>query len=897
MKESKNIMSVPHKIYYTLPTYRKRPKTFAKKAFPENISESEIPPVKPPRTFASTNVSKTAKPTVFDIFKKTEIQKPKKSNLRRSLSDATVLKPKISCRKVSDEKGYLEGSNEKESRHTKRRHTKKQLSPIIENNPREDYFIKSNSDNKENEPLIEENVKNKPPVRKVSDESNNENAKQLLKKYIDEIDEELFKETGVKVQHTNNRKTEPEVIIIDLDKAEQISRQKNSRTANLGKKFKFLTSCKILEPKEPKPKIETEENINEQLKTISRRSLTPNIKKTIKHSEKQSRQSEMIHSSQKPAEKPPLTKGRAVDTMVKRLSSDSSTSPPPKTSILVTPNISVQHNNNQPFSYTRGISPEKYGNGNDPGSPVIYAQVVCANGATGPSKQTVHTVYTSNVRKHPQHSDSDEGLGYEEHFNKKYSPVEPPTSKAYHNRYVSDLDRDEYFMEADVPLASPKVKTTYFNDYSYKKMFPGLERGRADGMDSRHRESMLESEENFTNTGKSDWSARRDLLESRIHQRLNENKTRLSPPNNLYISEATSKYHRNGSTSPTGFHEKYITETRTDRFGERYNTSYNNQKKYGNRKDDIEYVDGRYGYEPQSIESQFSDYRSSPENRHFESSHNRSNDRYAIKIERQQRLMKERDFHQSNPEIFQPVKESRLEDSYHDSLRRDKRVYKSDRYLDHSESDRKDKFGDSGIENDIKRDSIDNFRPEPKIMYGLKNTESEDEGFASSLLIASERQHTEDASKSKKVKGDYEYDAPYERDEYDFRQHRAEFVPRERSIDDGSHYDPRIDKNFENEARIAVKKIEKKPPKPEKKSGLKKVKQLFMSSHKKNKSEQIMVKEEDLRSRYKEYKGSIEHLDSHIDGKRIREQNMSNEIEFDVDVDRAYKLNWLPKSK
>lgn len=77
------------------------------------------------------------------------------------------------------------------------------------------------------------------------------------------------------------------------------------------------------------------------------------------------------------------------------------------------------------------------------------------------------------------------------------------------------------------------------------------------------------------------------------------------------------------------------------------------------------------------------------------------------------------------------------------------------------------------------------------------SNESEDEGFASSLLISSEKQpHLDEHHRTK-----YEY------------------APRERSIDDGSHYDPRIDRI---ESDIA-KKGARKPPKPEKKSSLEKV--------------------------------------------------------------------------
>lgn len=140
-----------------------------------------------------------------------------------------------------------------------------------------------------------------------------------------------------------------------------------------------------------------------------------------------------------------------------------------------------------------------------------------------------------------------------------------------------------------------------------------------------------------------------------------------------------------------------------------------------------------------------------------------------------------------------------------------------------------DKFGDSGIENDFRRDSGENWRASRPPRRREYCNESEDEGFASSLLIASERQHTEDNINGRKKK-DYDSDRAYSKEDdpyrhlehldYKMKLKAHDYVPRERSIDDGSHFDPRIDKGFD---RNTLKKVEKKPPKPEKKSNLEKV--------------------------------------------------------------------------
>lgn len=94
----------PPKKYNTLPS-RKGNKENVKE-YPSNSLDRQskkrqgslehIPPKKPPRTFASaSNLNSTSRPSIFDIFKKPEKKaEPKKSNLRRSVSDASALRSK-----------------------------------------------------------------------------------------------------------------------------------------------------------------------------------------------------------------------------------------------------------------------------------------------------------------------------------------------------------------------------------------------------------------------------------------------------------------------------------------------------------------------------------------------------------------------------------------------------------------------------------------------------------------------------------------------------------------------------------------------------------------------------------------------------------------------------------
>lgn len=731
------------------------------------------------------------------------------------------------------------------------------------------------------------------------DRENNKEPKpsitEQLKEYIDEVDTALFHETGIRVSPPGCESKPPEVVIIDVDKADQISSNKKSKSKSLGQKIRSLTkkqddkkdkddkkgkvrkverSVSVhTRKKKKKPEITRGHSLEDLSKKEA--SVSPVIKDTIKSLNSPSDKKEkMIHSSQKPIDKLPLTKGRTVDTMVKRLSRGSSSPPPPRTNIMVSPNVTVQHNNNQPFSYTRGHSPEK----TDPCKPIIYAQVVCNNGVN-PTKQTVHTAYV-NGKKNIPHSDSDEGLGTEENsgFNRKYDDKRTFTRFGDErfespSRKISDSYND---MEEEYPI-TPNVKNVAYNgfgrydkfreNYGYKAQqsyfIDSSSRGRADGMDAKRRESLTEQEnglnqskfDSLNNSGnRNDVSLRRDQLESRIARRFGDKSYRHSPEYspkqaNVYITETTSKYYRSGSNSPVGYKEKYISESRVDSKGERRTAVSRSRKYFG---DGDEY--NSFENEPKSLDSQISDYRSSPEqNRHFETSQRVSHhqDRYVSKSTKQQ-MFKNKDYHKSNPEISLKNYDSykyndRLgyQESYHDSLKREKHENRLNstkyRYFDNTDSERKDKFGDSGIENDFRRDSGDNFKISRSSAEKQKHqqqretsNESEDEGFASSLLIASERQHTEDNFMRRRREYETKNNGreSKERDEQ-YRGHdmvdfqpgyktkgRYEYVPRERSIDDGSHYDPRIDKDIE---KSTLRRLDKKPPKSEKKSGLEKV--------------------------------------------------------------------------
>ncbi|XP_050510243.1 uncharacterized protein LOC114328375 isoform X3 [Diabrotica virgifera virgifera] len=849
--------------FYTLQNRKKKKEYFSgslDRRTKRKNSLEPLPPKKPPRTFTSKYSQKSS---IFDIFKREKPPAPKKSNLRRSTSDVSNKSTNINTQ--SDSK-FRKRSGSDSEEFLKRRKEKKQLSPIIEVTQREDYFSAPELDYSEKESIQnKENLEPKGFVRKKKKESITEQ----LKQFIDEVDEELYKETGIRVPPPEEQKP-PQPIIIDVEKAQQISnKEKKFKHSLLARKIKSITgkkkqtndtktSKKQVNEKNKQSKLSEKKDYVKQTEPSVQfeTSQGTRIKETIEHLENPKDSPKMIHSSQMPAEKLPLTKGRTVNSLIKRLSTESTSPPPLKTNILITPHATVQHNNNQPFSYTRGLSPDKYNETSPtPGSPIIYAQVVCGNNGNGTSKQTVHTSY-SNGRKHT-HSDSDEGLGGEEHLGFKTI-----------TRFGDDYDEVDKIDE-ESPIRPKFRNPAYLNGYSsYErkevsnvKYIDSSARGRGDGMDSKRRESLTEPHETtFTSTtmlnSRSDLSARRDQLESRINRRVNDNSIRTSPeylknpyPTNVYVTETTSKHYKSGSSSPVGYTEKYSSETRTDKHGKHHTKESRSVQYLGNEhKERLEYENrGRpnghhyngFDNEPKSFDSQIS---SSPENRRYETSHSYKKDEY-------------RTFHKSTPDIYR---------SHQDSLQREnveRRTgssnYRSEYYED---SDRRERFADSGIENDFRRDSRDNFRSRPRHRRDYCN-ESEDEGFASSLLIASERQHTEDNINNRKRR-DYDSDRAVSREDDQYRHIETmdykskvrsnDYVPRERSIDDGSHYDPRIDKDVEI---YTVRRNEKKPPKPEKKSGLDKVKSLFSRDTKKKKEKVAMVREESLRARYVEYKG------------------------------------------
>uniref|UniRef100_A0A1B0GHG4 Uncharacterized protein n=2 Tax=Lutzomyia longipalpis TaxID=7200 RepID=A0A1B0GHG4_LUTLO len=542
-----------------------------------------------------------------------------------------------------------------------------------------------------------------------------------------------------------------------------------------------------------------------------------------------------MHSSQQPAERPPLTKGLTVDGMVKRLSMERFSPPPQLTGPA--------------FSYTR------------PKEQIIYAQVVCDGDK---AKQTVHyapshlngfhsdTNGRRNGRpsqspspyrddKSPLHingdrlqrketprvnSDEDEGLGfeikrpYEEDF-RTLVDEGPITPK------IRDVPPEKYYLGDRTPA---------FQDLSQRRQ----------NLQSRINNRLFGSKELLEDT-----SPERDVFARNGHQNVfEESRYQRSKSHDIDHVDNAKRYHKFGSQEVVNRYSpdrSHLDMTQTPSNG-RITSKYVEESRY--------YHDGRDGYRetyrretnigpdgrPRTSESRSKERLNSPkrgakeidlgyieDHRNFDVGHLEPNTSYFQEKYRndlhQPRSLESTtsgDVTRSSPDqaFRQHLKSTHLAngyrhesvDSYQNSL---KRQQKHQRSFDK---------GDSGIENDYRKDS-----------------------FNGDLQTRKERRHTED-------------NHPVRR--------RLTYAYRERSIDDGSHFDPRLDKYPDGTTRKSrdsrEKSVEKSGKVEKKKSGLEKVKQLLTGSGKKKSTkeekakEKYMVKEEEMRARYSEYRGPTE---------------------------------------
>ncbi|CAH2251999.1 jg13842 [Pararge aegeria aegeria] len=427
-------------------------------------------------------------------------------------------------------------------------------------------------------------------------------------------------------------------------------------------------------------------------------------------------------------------------------------------------------------------------------------------------------------------------------------------------------------------------------------------RGRADGMDTKKKifESDTKIDLDFN-----ELSHRRELLESRLNARRYEReRINLNEPITKYIVEndpiyeaekrmkQTEKYvndtvkyyrhtlERDGFESTIGEDYKYDNDSQKVK----YNTeSRSFQKVPKGEIDRREFIDnlepGRYKedrkefppepeYEPPSLESNPGKPIASPNEynekkyrvkKHFTSSHDivQGAQRYKIKDDW---FGKRKGHYASNPEIAQEREDdyanlgyNSKHESYHNSLRRvkskEKDIKTHDSIRRHDSGDSRDYYReeksprrfdfdsrlvDSGIENDFRHNSTGEI-----YRSRHRRHESDDDAQNTSLFLASERQHTEDNYPSEQIYANGEHLANYKGYRED---NRKDFIPRDRSAEDGLLLTPKVHRYEKSPSRYDDK-VSAKPPKMTKKlSGLEKMKQLFSrDSSKKSKKEKEVV--------------------------------------------------------
>ncbi|XP_050667939.1 uncharacterized protein LOC126967494 [Leptidea sinapis] len=458
--------------------------------------------------------------------------------VKRSKSDVTDLKSNTNLNKSKPIR--KRSGSETEEFLKSLRNKKIQLSPIIESSPREDYFKKTSPfDVLQHQQLSD----------KESWKSNPEQKSKDLKR-VNPI------EKPPRFTTSDNQDPKPQTRIKRAKSAD--AAKENSPPISETPKQKVKVKKTVLVDK-----IDSHKNDDVQTK----------IKDSIRKIEENVYGGkDMVHSSQQPPEKPPLTRGQTVDQLVKILKEDQRSSPP-RPHLLSSTNGS---NINQPFSYTKpstSLDPNLFVRTNSPEkapSPsnkmtakgVVYAQVMKDHDDIRNNiKQTNYKQYSSIRDNLGNFSDEDEGLGYEErhkylgkrvlqydyknnddtvHYNVNESPIRPKL-REYNMTSFDEFEPTYANDQVDSDIKDP------INTY----------RGRADGMDTKKKtlepESKLDLDFN-------ELSHRRQLLESRLNARryAREQVVNNIEPLSRLITENDPIYEAEKRMKQT---EKYVNDT------------------------------------------------------------------------------------------------------------------------------------------------------------------------------------------------------------------------------------------------------------------------------------------------------------------------------------------------
>jgi len=456
---------------------------------------------------------------------------------------------------------------------------KKQLSPIIEASPQVDqqqpfHFGAADRENNRPEPKKPKKQKDGEEEKEGEEEEEEEEEEERTSPIVGDVDEVISRSVDATKETT-------------IGETSEIIGERAARAT--GREAKVIEHYIFVEGRDDEGKGESGDR---KSAGTSRTPSPPKDSERGRDEVDEASAASMLHSSRCDLQQRNVEES-TIHKMIHRLSNDRS--PPPQlTRTMMSPSPGFGHNNNRPFSYTR---PNESCSSPPPPPPVqnnvIYAQVQ-------PDKKKAQR----------SHSDSDEGLGLER---KDSSRENSPAEKEYRRTdysYSSDLRRNNEInsfksrYEEDRKNGGPfgkhssgeaarrrelddinrrlydkpdKYTSTVFVDTSG--------RGRADGMDSRRRDSseLLRQNESGISHKTSELSARRDLLESRIKSRLMADEMFAAAKNSANVPVKKSSEHEiidkpivpspvtpNRIASPKRYMDTYITETRTNSNGEKY---------------------------------------------------------------------------------------------------------------------------------------------------------------------------------------------------------------------------------------------------------------------------------------------------------------------------------------
>lgn len=270
-----------------------------------------------------------------------------------------------------------------------------------------------------------------------------------------------------------------------------------------------------------------------------------------KMSSKYSKSTETMHSSQMPAEKPALTKGVALNRMIKRLSVETLV---PPAQILQAGAFSYTNPQLSPVS-PNAYSPTKHKSLSPPltKSDIVYAQVVCnelknVDGSKKiTSKETVHNTLKKNrMSASPPANNIQSSKKFDsvDNFVTTASPSPTKGNSYQYRNSVKIFDRDDTephsFIADDEPIIKPNIRRQ-IPRYSSNS---NINNNHHNDFDNEMRDQDFNG---FDRT----LSNRREILESRIKSRIgglhinnNDNhirRTSTSPP------PTTKRYNKYGS--------------------------------------------------------------------------------------------------------------------------------------------------------------------------------------------------------------------------------------------------------------------------------------------------------------------------------------------------------------